>query len=120
MMLLFTHSVFELVVVVIIKILVSFFKSTARKILAIVCIWRISGKLSEKIATWFSPSSGTGATSKDDRRNSEGGKSGSSFASKIRKSFRRRSRTISAGQSCKNINFCLCTYKNRIFLSKFI
>ena len=62
-------------------------------------IYFSTGKLSEKISTWFSPSSGNGASTKDDRRNSEGGKSGSSFASKIRRSFRRRSRTISAGVS---------------------
>ena len=69
-------------------------------ILLPVCgIYFSTGKLSEKISTWFSPSSGNGASTKDDRRNSEGGKSGSSFASKIRRSFRRRSRTISAGVS---------------------
>ena len=70
----------------------------------------LPGKLTEKISNWFSTSSANTSTVKcearsetknmsgSSRRFSEGGKSGSSFSSRLRNSFnRKRSKTISAG-----------------------
>lgn len=59
----------------------------------------LPGKLSEKISSWFS-TSGSGkneSKSEGNRRFSDGGKSGSSFTSKLRNSLRKRSKTISTG-----------------------
>ena len=62
----------------------------------------LPGKLSEKISNWFSNSGSGKNESKNEgsRRFSDGGKSGSSFTSKLRNSLRKRSKTISTGELC--------------------